>query len=116
MMRKEYRLDESDLKIIEEARNEMGLKSDSDAVRYIIRQYGEKKGTGHNIQTAILRQIEERVDLLLDIANTELIERNADQVYPVRMAESPVLSNARKLRRQMLADKKQRSDYGKKKK
>lgn len=113
-MRKEYRLEESDIKIVEEIKFEMGLKSDSEAIRYIIRQYGRRKESGRNIQLTILRQVEERVDILLDIANTELIERNAEQVYPVRMVESPVISNARRLRREVLSDKKQRSDYSKK--
>ncbi len=113
-MRKEYRLEESDIKIVEEIKFEMGLKSDSEAIRYIIRQYGRRKESGRNIQLTILRQVEERVDILLDIANTELIERNAEQVYPVRMVESPVISNAKRLRREVLSDKKQRSDYSKK--
>ena len=113
-MRKEYRLEESDIKIVEEIKFETGLKSDSEAIRYIIRQYGRRKESGRNIQLTILRQVEERVDILLDIANTELIERNAEQVYPVRMVESPVISNAKRLRREVLSDKKQRSDYSKK--
>ena len=113
-MRKEYRLEASDIKIVEEIKFEMGLKSDSEAIRYIIRQYGRRKESGRNIQLTILRQVEERVDILLDIANTELIERNAEQVYPVRMVESPVISNAKRLRREVLSDKKQRSDYSKK--
>ena len=113
-MRKEYRLEESDIKIVEEIKFEMGLKSDSEAIRYIIRQYGRRKESGRNIQLTIRRQVEERVDILLDIANTELIERNAEQVYPVRMVESPVISNAKRLRREVLSDKKQRSDYSKK--
>ena len=116
MIKKNYWLDEADIAIVNNVKTDLGLSSDSEAVRYLIRQSQKDYRSGNGIQMKILRQIEERVDLLLDIANTELIERNADQVYPVRMAESPVLSNARKLRRQMLADKKQRSDYGKKKK
>lgn len=115
MIKKDYRLEETDLKIIETIKDELGLKSDSETVRYLIRQYGKEKKSENNIQLAILRKIEEGVDLLVDIANTELIEKNADKLYPTKIAESPVISNARKLRREELAHRKQKADYKKNK-
>ncbi len=114
MIKKNYWLDEADIAIVNDVKTDLGLSSDSEAVRYLIRQSQKDYRSGNGIQMKILRQIEERVDLLLDIANTELIDRNAEQVYPVRMIESPVISNARRLRREVLSDKKQRSDYSKK--
>ena len=64
---------------------------------------------------SILRGIEAKIDLLLDVANTDLIKRGEEVLYPVRMVESPVITKSRKLRKEDLSNRKQRSDYNKKK-
>lgn len=113
MIKKNYWLDEEDIKIISDVKVNLGLSSDSAAVRYLIREGQKDYKSSNKIQIKILRQIEEGVDLLLDIANTELIEKSATKLYPVKMAASPVISEAKAIRGKMLADKKQRADYKK---
>lgn len=115
MIRKDFRLEQSDIEIINEIKSEMGLRNESDALRYIIRNFKVQSKSDGRIVIATMRKIEERVDLLLDIANTDLINRKEDTLYPVDMVESPVIQKARELRRQKLAHKKQRSDFRKKK-
>ncbi len=77
-------------------------------------QYKKQLEGTNKIHLAVLRSIEEKVDILYDIVNTDLIERKVDTLYPVDMVESPVIQKARELRRQKLAHKKQRSDFRKK--
>lgn len=115
MQRKNFRMDESDIMIINTVKMQQGLKNESEALRYIIRDYEKKKKEDEKLRTAVLRGIEEKLDLLLDVANTDLIKRSEEVLYPVRMVESPIITKARKLRRQDLSNKKQRSDYNKKK-
>lgn len=116
MIRKHFTLTDEEAEIIECAKEELHLKSDSEVIRYILRQYiqTERKEDGYVL--AVLRGIEERVDLLLDVANTDLIKRNEEICYPVSMTESPVIKKARKLRKANLANKKQKADYRNRKK
>lgn len=115
MIRKDFRLEQSDIEIINEIKSEMGLRNESDALRYIIRNFKAQSKPDGRMAIVTLRKIEERVDLLLDISNTDLIKRNEDMLYPVDLVESPVIQKAREFRRQKLAHKKQRSDFKKKK-
>lgn len=114
MIKKDIRLDETDITFVNEVREQQGLRSESEAVRYIIRQYRHRQKKEKDVQLAILRAIEEKTDILLDVANTDLMKRREEILYPVRMAESPVISKAKKLRKQELGHKKQRADYRKK--
>ena len=114
MINKLFRLDEEELKIINEVQELYQFSSEAETVRYIIRQYKKQQDT-NKIYLAVLRGIEEKVDILYDIVNTDLIERKVDTLYPVDMVESPVIQKARELRRQKLAHKKQKSDFRKKK-
>lgn len=115
MIRKEFRLEQSDIEIINEIKTEMGMRNESDALRYIIRNFKTESKSDGRTAIATMRKIEECVDLLLDISNTELIKGKDDTLYPVDMVESPVIQKARELRRQKLAHKKQKSDFRKKK-
>ncbi len=115
MIRKDFRLDQMDIDIISGIKSEMGLRNDSEVLRYIIRNYKEKAKAENRVVVAAVRKIEECVDLLLDISNTDLIKRKEEILYPVDMIESPVIQKARELRQQKLAHKKQRSDFRKKK-
>lgn len=115
MITKLFRLSETEIEIIEAVKKEYNLSSEAEAARYIFQQYDRIQKQNNRIQEAALRGIEEKLDLLLDVANTDLIKRSEEILYPVRMVESPVITKARKLRRQDLSNRKQRSDYNKKK-
>lgn len=115
MIEKHYVLSEDDFSVIENVQHNMGLNNSAEALRYIIRQYAvnEKKEAG--IQLAILKSIEEKTALLLDVANTDLVKREDKICYPVSIAESPVITKAREIRKKELANKKQKKDYRSKK-
>lgn len=111
MILKPFRLSETDIEIIHTAQKEQGFASEAEALRYIVRSYEKMGNSKNNIQTTILRGIEEKVDLLLDIANTDLIKRDEKTVYPVSMAESEVITKAREVRTTRLSNMKQKADY-----
>lgn len=116
MIAKLFNLEESDVGNIQKIKLELGFHSEAEVIRYLIRQYvaNEKKETG--TQLAILRSIEEKAALLLDVANSDLIKRNDKVCYPVSMVESPVITKAREIRKKDLANKKQKKDYRNRKK
>lgn len=111
MIAKLFHLDEKDVECIQKIKQEFGFKSEAEVIRYLIRQHSEtaKKENGYLLAT--LREIEERVDLLLDIANTDLVKRRDEICYPISMVESPVISKAKALRKKELANRKQKKDY-----
>lgn len=111
MIAKLFNLEETDIENIQRIKKDLGFHSEAEVIRYLIRQYvaNERKETG--TQLAILRSIEENTVLLLDIANSDLIKRNDKVCYPVSMAESPVITKAREVRKKDLANRKQRKDY-----
>lgn len=111
MIEKHYKFTETDYEIIENVQKKLGFNNSADALRYIIRQYMELERKEIGTQLAILRSIEENTVLLLDIANSDLIKRNDKVCYPVSMAESPVITKAREVRKKDLANRKQRKDY-----
>lgn len=111
MKQKIFMLAEKDIEIINSVREQQGLKSNAEAVRYILRNYDKTTDQQNKIQIAIMRGIEEKVDLLLDIANTDLIKRDEKSVYPVSMAESEVITKAREVRTTRLSNMKQKADY-----
>ena len=115
MITKLFRLSETEIKILKDVQNDYNLSSEAEAARYIIQQYDKLQKQSKKISESVLRGIEEKLDLLLDVANTDLIKRSEEVLYPVRMVESPVITKARKLRKQDLSNRKQRSDYNKKK-
>lgn len=116
MREKLFRLEESDIIIIEAVRAEQGLKSSAEAVRYIIRNYNKISKQQRNLLMTAVRAIEEKTDLLLDVANTNLVKRGDEILYPISMVESPVIQQSRKLRKSRLAHQKQKADYKKTKK
>lgn len=116
MILKSLRLSETDIEIIHDAQEEQGFSSEAEALRYIIRNYNKTNDQQNKIQIAIMRGIEEKVDLLIDIANTDLIKRNEEIVYPVSMAESEVIRKAREVRKSRLSNMKQKADYKKRRK
>lgn len=115
MINKLYRLDEEELKIISEVQELYQFSSEAETVRYIIRQYKKQLKDENKNYLAVLRGIEEKVDILYDVANSFLIQRKEDTLYPVDLVESTVIQKAREFRKQKLAHKKQKSDFRKKK-
>ena len=108
MIKKNYRMSEEDLEIIQQVKEQHGFRSDSEALRYIVRSHAAKNQEENRKLLSILRKMEEKIDIMFDIENTKLIQRGAEVLYPVSMLESTV-------RKENLAHKKQKVDYKKKK-
>ena len=88
----------------------MGFHSDSETLRYIVRSHIVQNQEENSKLLSILRKVEEKIDILFDIENTKLIQQEAEVLYPVSMLESPVVTKASALRKENLANKKQKAD------
>lgn len=115
MILKPFRLSETDIEIIHMTQKKQGFSSEAEALRYIVRNYDKMNDKQNKIQMTIMRELEEKVDILLDIANTDLVKRGDEILYPISMVESPVIQQSRKLRKSRLAHQKQKADYKRKK-
>ena len=115
MIKKNYRMSEEDLEIIQQIKEKHGFNSDSETLRYIVRNHIVQNQEENSRMISILRQMEEKIDILFDIENTKLIQREAEVLYPVSMLESEVVKKASALRKENLAHKKQKADYKKQK-
>lgn len=115
MIKKNYRMSEEDLEIIQQVRKQHGFHSDTETLRYIIRNHAAQNQKENSKLLSVLRKVEEKIDIMFDIENTKLIQREAEVLYPVSMLESTVIKKARALRKENLAHKKQKVDYKKKK-
>ena len=108
MIKKNYRMNEEDLEVIQQVKKQHGFHSDSES--HIVQNQEENSKL-----LSILRKVEEKIDILFDIENTKLIQQEAEVLYPVSMLESPVVTKASALRKENLANKKQKADYKKQK-
>lgn len=115
MIKKNYRMSEEDLEIIQQVKEQHGFHSDSEALRYIVRSHAAQNQEENSKLLSVLRKMEEKIDIMFDIENTKLIQRGAEVLYPVSMLESTVVKKASALRKENLAHKKQKVDYKKKK-
>ena len=101
MIKKNYRMNEEDLEVIQQVKKQRS---------HIVQNQEENSKL-----LSILRKVEEKIDILFDIENTKLIQQEAEVLYPVSMLESPVVTKASALRKENLANKKQKADYKKQK-
>lgn len=115
MIKKNYRMNEEDLEVIQQVKKQHGFHSDSETLRYIVRSHIVQNQEENSKLLSILRKVEEKIDILFDIENTKLIQQEAEVLYPVSMLESPVVTKASALRKENLANKKQKADYKKQK-
>lgn len=115
MIAKLFYLEETDVESIKNIKQELGFHSEAEVIRYLIRQYATIQKKEEKYILAVLRSMEEQIDLLLDVANTELVKRQDKICYPVSLAESPVITKAREVRKKDLANRKQKKDYRTKK-
>ncbi len=116
MIQKPFRLEQEDIETIQKVKEEYGLKSEAEALRFILRQYRKKEGSINGISVKIFRKIEEMQGLTLDVLNTILIDGQIDGCYPVSEQESKILTELKAYRQERLANLKQRKDYRNKKK
>ena len=115
MIKKNYRMNEEDLEVIQQVKKQHGFHSDSETLRYIVRSHIVQNQEENSKLLSILRKVEEKIDILFDIENTKLIQQEAEVLYPVSMLESPVVTKASALRKENLAHTKQKADYQKQK-
>jgi len=108
MVIKPFRLEEKDIEIIQKVKEEHGLKSEAEAVRFILREYDKKEKSINGISMKMFRSIEEMQELTLDILNTVLVDSRLDVCYPVSEEESEVLAQLKECRKKRLANLKQR--------
>ena len=115
MIQKPFRLEESDIKILNEVKEEHGFSSEAEALRFIIRKYNEEQRRENGRREAVLKAIEENQDLLIDALNTILIENSIEICQPVSLRESPVFIKSREYRKERLAHLKEKKDHQNKK-
>lgn len=94
MIKKNYRMNEEDLEVIQQVKKQHGFHSDSETLRYIVRSHIVQNQEENSKLLSILRKVEEKIDILFDIENTKLIQQEAEVLYPVSMLESPVVTKA----------------------
>lgn len=116
MVKKIYVLSEKETGIIDETRKQKGfLTNDSAAVRYIISEYERLKEQeakrNMEILLAIQRDSEEKLDLLLDAANTFLVMSKTDTCIPVSYMESPCFAKSRDYQKERKGKLKQEKDF-----
>lgn len=113
MIQKMFRMEESDIDIIEEVKVQLGFRSEAEALRYMIRSYGKEQRKETGRIDAMLRSIEENEEMILDALNTILIEKGIGVCQPVCLRESTVFTKSKEYRKERLANLKEKSDYKK---
>lgn len=116
MIPKQYRLEKDDIQIINNLKEEKELSSEVEALRYIIRDWKKRQQKEIGTQNAILRSMEEKQDILLDVVNTLLIREGIEICQPVSFRESPVIKKSREYRKIKLGHLKQSKDWQNRKK
>lgn len=116
MIQKPFRLEESDIEIINEIKKMHGFRSEAEALRYIIRSYSKELQRKNGKIEAIFRNIEEKEDMILDALNTILIENGIEICQPLSLRESAVFVKSREYRKVRLSNLKERRDYQSRKK
>lgn len=123
MPKKDFILDKEEIEIIQKVKQEKAFKYESQALRYILREYQKGEGGGSvqdlmrqlNLVTAIIRDIEKNNLQLMDAFNTVLISNDIETCIPVELFESPVFEGSKKYMKERLAKMKQNKDYQNKK-
>lgn len=123
MPKKDFILDKEEIEIIQKVKQEKAFKYESQALRYILREYQKGEGSGSvqdlmrqlNLVTAIIRDIEKNNLQLMDAFNTVLISNDIETCIPVELFESPVFEGSKKYMKERLAKMKQNKDYQNKK-
>lgn len=97
------------------------LGNDSATVRFLISEYQkmkakQEKENREKINTTILKSVDSNLRVLMDVANTMLIEEKLEYCIPIRHQESPVVAMARDSEKEFLANLKQQKDYNNRKK
>ena len=70
MIKKNYRMNEEDLEVIQQVKKQHGFHSDSETLRYIVRSHIVQNQEENSKLLSILRKVEEKIDILFDIENT----------------------------------------------
>lgn len=117
MVKKIYVLTENEIRIINTTKSQNGfLANDSAAVRYIISEYEKMKEkeavkASPGVLLAIQRDSEEKLNRLMDAANTLLVMNKIETCIPANYMESPVFIKSREYEKERKAQLKQKKDY-----
>lgn len=128
-MKKDFYLSEEDYQMLKECRSQNGLRSDSQVLPFLLRQYQNSR---KEIVTDIRLELEqnylpkERIrfgvqvaeqnsTVLLDAVNTLLHMFNAKDCIPVQVAPHPVITQSQAAVKKQIAKAKQRKDERKSK-
>lgn len=128
-MKKDFYLSEEDYQMLKDCRNQNGLRSDSQVLSFLLRQYQDsrkemateirleleqnylpKERIRFGVQTA-----EQNSVILLDAINTLLHMFNAKNCISVEVAPHPVITQSRTAVKKQIAKAKQRKDERKSK-
>lgn len=64
MIKKNYRMNEEDLEVIQQVKKQHGFHSDSETLRYIVRSHIVQNQEENSKLLSILRKVEEKIDIL----------------------------------------------------
>lgn len=121
MIKKIFVLSQKEIETIEETKNQNGfLSNDSAVIRYIISEYANMKKKeieeiSQKVLLAIQRDSEEKLNRLLDTANTILVLNKIETCIPASYMESPVITKSREYEKERKGQLKQKKDYRNKK-
>lgn len=128
-MKKDFYLSEEDYQMLKECRSQNGLRSDSQVLPFLLRQYqNSRKEIVTDIRLELeqnylpkerirfgVQAAEQNSTVLLDAVNTLLHMFNAKDCIPVQVAPHPVITQSRAAVKKQIAKAKQRKDERKSK-
>lgn len=119
MIRKTYQLKEESLKIIEKVKKNYQFSSDSEALRYIISVYENEEIqqllSEQKQAKKIIRQTEDKIDIMYDALNTILIQSNIETCIEAEYLESAVYKRSKACKKNRVEKLKQKKDWKQKK-
>lgn len=118
MIKKEFLLEEEDIKILQRVKEENHFRSEGQAARYMIQEYQKNAAKNDprdikqqlNLLIAIVRDIETDSGQVKDAINTILVKSEIEACIPVGLLESPVLAGSREYKKKRLGKLKQKKD------
>lgn len=130
-MEKYLRLEEEHLNLLEEIKEKQNIKTDTKAMKYILDEYIEYQKKEYIITKIVEKynkqfddilkgikattaDLEDKMTIITDILNTELILQKKEQCIPLKVMESPVITQSKQHRKYNKGKKIQTNIYRKK--
>lgn len=124
MARKNYIISDESLEILSEIVAAEGLKSETAAIEFLIQRYALQHSREEEaiqvaarlireplaVASAAGRSADQKLDILLDVLNSILVQQGYSQYYPTDKYVSTIIEQAKEQQKIRLAEKKQYKD------